>query len=157
MGYAFPENSTFEAGGRRSFLSGPFETGFGMLITPTCSLRSQPADAQVPYSHEVRTLVPILPFDDEKFVKAGILNADAIKQVRTHDSAINYMYLPALSGVMPEGLALLYMPLTMHHDVIDGNRVAQLSLEGARQLHRKLVRFYSGWEEGRDFFQPPMD
>jgi len=73
------------------------------------------------------------------------------------------MYLPPLEVedldfALPESVALLYMPVTLHHDLIDGNRVAQLAYRGAQQLHRKLVWFYSGWlEDDLDLFDPPMD
>ena len=45
----------------RRFLSGPFDVGFGMLITPTCSIRAQGA---VSYAHQVKTLVPVRPFEE---------------------------------------------------------------------------------------------
>ena len=77
-------------------------------------------------------------------------------------SLINYMYLPALEVreiefSMPESMALFYMPLTIHHDLIGENRVTQLAAAGAKQLQRKLVHFISSWLEERDFFDPPMD
>lgn len=62
------------------------------------------------------------------------------------------MYLPrleieSLEFSMPESVALLYMPVTLHHAIIDGNRVSQLAYRGAQQLQRKLVWFVSGWLE----------
>lgn len=42
---------------RRVFLSGPLDFGPAMLITPTCSMRSQTSGRA--YVHPVRTLVPL--------------------------------------------------------------------------------------------------
>ena len=68
--------------------------------------------------------------------------------------------LPAdeLGFSMPESVALLYMPVTLHHAFLDGQRLSQLAYRGAQQLQRKLVWFYSGWlEEDLESFDPPMD
>ena len=79
------------------------------------------------------------------------------------DHLINYMYLPPLDidkldFSMPESVALLYMPVTLHHAFLEGQRVSQLAYRGAQQLQRKLVWFYSGWlEDDLDVFDPPMD
>ncbi len=59
------------------------------------------------------------------------------------------MYLPPvevdeLEFSMPESVALLYMPVTLQHAFLEGQRVSQLSYRGAQQLQRKLVWFYSG-------------
>jgi hypothetical protein len=59
---------------------------------------------------------------------------------------------------MPESVALLYMPVTLHHAFLEGQRVSQLAYRGAQQLQRKLVWFFSGWlEHDLDVFDPPMD
>jgi hypothetical protein len=144
-------------GGRR-FLSGPLSFGPAMLTTPSCSLGAQ---GTAGYAHPVRTLVPILP--TAELVERGIAKETALPDLRRFDHLINYMYLPPLEleapeFAMPESVALLYMPVTVHHDLIDGNRVAQLGYRGAQQLQRKLVWFYSGWlEDDLDLFDPPMD
>ena len=73
------------------------------------------------------------------------------------------MYLPPLDVdelefSMPESMALLYMPVTLHHAFLEGQRVSQLAYRGAQHLQRKLVWFYSGWlEDDLDLFEPPMD
>jgi hypothetical protein len=146
-----------EERGARAFLSGPLEFGPAMLTTPTCSMRAQQTEG---YAHPVRTLLPVVPL--EHLVEAGVVREDAVGLVRKYDSLINYMYLPALElpqieFAMPESLALLYMSVTLHHDLIEGNRVTQLVTDGAKRLQRKLVWFVSGWLEPRDFFQPPLD
>lgn len=147
-----------ESGGNRRFLSGPLEFGPAMLITPSCSLGAQGGGG---YAHPVRTLVPVMPLAE--LVARGVVKESALGDLRRFDHLINYMYLPPL-GVdelgfsMPESVALLYMPVTLHHAFLEGQRVSQLAFRGAQQLQRKLVWFYSGWlEDDLDFFEPPTD
>ncbi len=147
-----------EGGSSRRFLSGPLEFGPAMLITPSCSLASQRAAG---YSHPVRTLVPVVPL--EALGERGVIKESAVGDLRRFDHLINYMYLPPLEiedleFSIPESVALLYMPVTLHHAFLEGNRVSQLAYRGAQQLQRKLVWFYSGWlEDDLDTFDPPMD
>jgi hypothetical protein len=146
------------SGGTRRFLSGPLEFGPAMLITPSCSLGAQ---GTAGYGHPVRTLVPVLPLAE--LVDRGVVKESALDDVRRFDHLINYMYLPPLDideleFSMPESVALLYMPVTLHHAFLEGQRVSQLAHRGAQQLQRKLVWFFSGWlEEDLDVFDPPMD
>jgi hypothetical protein len=147
-----------EGSGGRRFLSGPLEFGPAMLITPSCSLGAQGAAG---YGHPVRTLVPLTPV--EELVARGIVKETALADLRRFDHLINYMYVPPLEideleFSMPESVALLYMPVTLHHAFLEGQRVSQLAYRGAQQLQRKLVWFYSGWlEDDLDVFDPPMD
>jgi len=147
-----------EDAGRRRFLSGPLAFGPAMLITPSCSLVAQGAAG---YAHPVRTLVPVIPL--AHLVEGGIVKETALADLRRFDHLINYMYLPPLDVEelefsMPESVALLYMPVTLHHAFLEGQRVLQLAYRGAQQLQRKLVWFYSGWlEQDLDSFDPPMD
>ncbi len=147
-----------ESGGSRRFLSGPLEFGPAMLITPSCSLGAQGIAG---YGHPVRTLVPVLPLAE--LVDRGVVKESALDDVRRFDHLINYMYLPPLDVdklefSMPESVALLYMPVTLHHALLEGQRVSQLAHRGAQQLQRKLVWFYSGWlEDDLALFDPPMD
>jgi hypothetical protein len=144
-------------GGRR-FLSGPLRFGPAMLITPSRSLSAQGVAG---YSHPVRTLVPVIPL--EELVAGRIVKDTALPDLRSFDHLINYMYLPPLDiddldFSMRESVALLYMPVTLHHAFLEGNRLTQLAYRGAQQLQRKLVWFYSGWlEDDLDVFDPPMD
>lgn len=144
--------------GSRRFLSGPLEFGPAMLITPSCSLGAQGAEG---YGHPVRTLVPVIPLAE--LVERGVVKETALPDVRRFDHLINYMYLPPLEVdelefAMPESVALLYMPVTLHHAFLEGQRVSQLAYRGAQQLQRKLVWFYTGWlEDDLDVFEPPMD
>jgi hypothetical protein len=148
-----------EEGGRsRRFLSGPLEFGPAMLITPSCSLATQGAAG---YGHPVRTLVPVIPLAE--LVGRGVIKDAALGDLRRFDQLINYMYLPPLETEelefsMSESVALLYMPVTLHHAFLESNRVSQLAYRGTQQLQRKLVWFYSGWlEDDLDVFDPPMD
>ena len=146
-----------ESGRSRRFLSGPLEFGPAMLITPSCSLGAQGGG----YAHPVRTLVPVLPVAE--LVERGVVKEAALGDLRRFDHLINYMYLPPLEVdelefAMSESVALLYMPVTLHHAFLEGQRVSQLAYRGAQQLQRKLVWFYSGWlEDDLDLFDPPMD
>ncbi len=147
-----------EGGGSRRFLSGPLEFGPAMLITPSCSLGAQGAEG---YGHPVRTLVPLIPLSE--LLARAVVKETALADLRRFDHLINYMYLPPLKVEelefsMPESVALLYMPLTLHHAFLEGQRVSQLAYRGAQQLQRKLVWFYSGWlEDDLEVFDPPMD
>ena len=147
-----------EGGGGRRFLSGPLQFGPAMLITPSCSLTAQ---GTAGYAHPVRTLLPLIPL--ARLLEAGIVKETALADVRRYDHLINYMYLPPfdvaeLEFSIPESVALLYMPVTLHHAFLEGQRASQLAYRGAQQLQRKLVWFYSGWlEEDLDVFDPPMD
>jgi len=147
-----------EGGGSRRFLSGPLAFGPAMLVTPSCSFAAQ---GSAGYAHPVRTLVPVIPFD--QLLEGGIVKGTALADLRRYDHLINYMYLPPLDVdelefSMPESVALLYMPVTLHHAFLEGQRLSQLAYRGAQQLQRKLVWFYSGWlEDDLDVFNPPMD
>jgi hypothetical protein len=98
-----------------------------------------------------------------ELVDRGVVKETALADLRRFDHLINYMYLPPLDVdelefSMPESVALLYMPVTLHHAFLEGQRVSQFAYRGAQQLQRKLVWFYSGWLEGDlDVFDPPMD
>jgi hypothetical protein len=147
-----------EGGGGRRFVSGPLEFGPAMLTTPSCSLAAQ---GTVGYGHPVRTLVPVVPLAE--LLERGVIKETAVGDLRRFDHLINYMYLPpleieALEFSIPESMAFLYMPVTLHHAFLEGQRVSQLAYRGAQQLQRKLVWFYSGWlEDDLDVFDPPMD
>lgn len=147
-----------EGRGSRRFLSGPLEFGPAMLITPSCSLAVQRGAG---YSHPVRTLVPVLPL--EHLVGQGVIKETALDDLRRFEHLINYMYVSPLEVdelkfSMPESVVLLYMPVTLHHAFLEGQRVSRLVYRGTQQLQRKLVWFYSGWlEDDLDVFDPPMD
>jgi len=109
-----------------------------MLVIPTCSMRAQGAPDR--YAHPVRSLVPLRPF--EELVGAGLLDDSKAGLARKRDGLINYLYLRASEEFgLPETLALLYMPVTLHHEFLEANGSPQLAVEGACQLQSKLVCF----------------
>ena len=143
-----------DADAGRRFLSGPFETGPAILTTPTCSMRSQGGEAD--YAHPVRTLVPLRPV--EELLEAGILDSSKGGLAQKRDSLINYMFFPGDPSVgLVDSLALLYMPVTLHHEMVVANRVSQLTQDAACQLQKKLVWFSSSLLLERREFDPPMD
>lgn len=141
--------------GARQFLSGPFEIGHAMLLTPTCSMRAQQT-ANVAYAHPVRILAVVRPV--QELVDRGIFTADRLGILRKYDGLMNYMYLPESPPFdLPESVALPYMTVILHHNIIEGQRITQLTFEGAQQLQLKLVLFASGLPVDRNEFIPPMD
>jgi hypothetical protein len=110
----------------------------------------------VAYAHPVRVLAVIRPV--KELVDRGILTVDRVGLLRKYDGLMNYLYLPASLPInFPESVALLYMSVILHHDMIEGQRITQLAFEGAQQLQRKLVLFASGLPVDRNEFKPPMD
>jgi hypothetical protein len=59
------------------------------------------------------------------------------------DRLVNYFYLPATEQ-WAESAALLYLPITVHHDVIGQDRVAQLTGTAYWHLRVKLMVFVGG-------------
>lgn len=144
--------------GVRRFVSGPLQRSFAVLVTPTCSMRAQGAGGAFRYAHPVRTVVPLLPVS--RLMNDGVINASQRGLSASYDDLINYMWLPASTEIgMPDSLALLYMPITMHHDLLmdEAARVMQLTMEGSQQLHRKLAWYATGRRTERAVFNPPMD
>jgi hypothetical protein len=141
LGYPWPPDAIDHSAGERKFLSGPFEAGFGMLLTPTCSMIAQGKAGA--YAHPVRALSPVLPLVD--LVAHGVVKGGSLEDLRTHDHLINYFYLPAIEDAgMPESLALLYAAITVHHDYLEDHRIAQLSEEAAVHLKYKLCALDTG-------------
>lgn len=138
----------------RRFVSGPLDFGPAMLITPTCSLRSQTPGRD--YAHPVRTLVPLRPVTE--LIDLQILDPAKKGLAERRDSLINYMYLPPDAELgIEESVALLYMPVTVHHEMIADQRLAQLTRDAARQLQKKLAWHATSLLVDRADFDPPMD
>jgi hypothetical protein len=60
-----------------------------------------------------------------------MVKESALSDLRRFDHLINYVYLSALEDEeldfsMLESVALLYMPVTLHHAFLEGTRVLQL-------------------------------
>jgi len=141
--------------GVRIFLSGPFTTGLALLVTPSCSMTAQRAEPGT-YAHPVRTLVVIRAIDE--LVANEVFNDSKLGLIRSYDSLNNYMYLSENRELeIPESVALLYMPVTLHHEIIADQRVTQLTKVAAQQLQRKLAYFTTSMLIDREEFDPPMD
>jgi len=141
LGYPWPPNAVDHKHGSRKFFAGPFEPGFGLLLTPTCSMAAQGKPGF--YAHPNRALAPVLPL--ERLVNEGAIKTGARDDLRRYDHLVNYLYLPALETVgLPESAALLYAPITVHHDYLKDRRVAQLSRSAAIHLKRQLTSHFSG-------------
>lgn len=86
-----------------------------------------------------------------------MLAADAVSEANLGllraDRLVNYMYLPE-GPEWPESVALLYLPTTMHHDVIAADRAAQLSGAAFWQLRYKLMAFIGGFKVHPEEFGP---
>jgi len=140
LGYPWPPDAVGHDAGRRKFLSGPFSAGFGMLLSPTCSMIAQGATG---YAHPIRMIAPVLPLAE--LVERGAVKEQAVADLRIYDHMVSYFYLPAIeSGQMPESLALLYASITIHHDYLDERRIAQLAVPAAVHLKYKLTALYAG-------------
>lgn len=124
-------------------MAGPFEPGFGLLLTPTCSMHPQGEEFADRYAHPHRALAPIRPLDE--LVEHGAIKEAAVPQIRKYDQSVNYFYVPSIEEAgLPESLALLHAPIVVHHDYISDRRVAQLSVEAAVHLKRQLAAHVSG-------------
>jgi hypothetical protein len=140
LGYPWPPDAVDHDAGTRKFLSGPFEPGFGMLLSPTCSMVAQGAQG---YAHPARMIAPVLPLAE--LVEHHAVKEHAVADVRVYDHLVNYFYLPAIeSAGMPESLALLYTSITIHHDYLEQRRVTQLAQPAAVHLKYKLTALYAG-------------
>jgi hypothetical protein len=140
-----------DVGGK--FFPGPVG-GLCMLITPSCCMQAQ-GEQPGAYAHPVRAVVPVVGL--QALLDGGWVKKDAAPQLRRYDNLKNYMYLPPnVDFELEESVALLWMPMSLHHDQVDGLRVAQLANEAARQLQRKLQWFYTGVMDPRGDFEPEL-
>jgi hypothetical protein len=154
--YPFPlEDLVVEDPGARRFFAGPLDDSYGLLITPSCSMQAQRRPLGE-YAHPVRAIVPVVAL--AQLAADGTIASSALPHLRTYDNLINYMYLPASEAfAIPESVALLWLPVSLHHRQLDGLRVAQLARAGTQQLHRKLQWFYTGMADSRAEFDPLLD
>ena len=154
LGYPMPPEAFSHSAGSRKFLSGPFEPGFGLLLTPTCSMTAQ-GEAGA-YAHPVRTLAPVLPL--VRLVDDGAVKAGALDDLRRFDHLVNYLYLPAIDDAsMPESLALLYAAITIHHDYLEERRISQLAEPAAIHLKYKLTALFAGERFSHADFRDEVD
>lgn len=144
LGFPAPPDAVVMAEGERRFITGPFDAGHAMLVTPSCAMAAQGEDVEHgTYAHPARTLVPLRPV--EQLVEAGAIPERNLGLLRV-DRLVNYLYLPADEELgLVESAALLYLPITMHHDVIAEDRVAQLTGEAFWHLRVKLMAYSGGF------------
>lgn len=137
-----PPDAVVMAEGERRFVSGPFDASPAMLISPSCAIAAQGRSAPPgAYAHPPRTLVPVRPVDT--LLEAGAVPERNLGLLRA-DRLRNYLYVPA-GPAWPESAALLYLPVTVHHDVIVNDRVAQLTGTAFWHLRIKLMAFIGGF------------
>lgn len=149
LAYPWPPEAMSHEAGKRKYLSGPFDSGFGMLLSPTCSMIAQGEPGH--YAHPVRSLAPVLPL--AFLVETGAVKEGSVDDLRVYDHLVNYFYLPTIEqSQMPESLALLYAAVTIHHDYLVERRVAQLAAPAAIHLKYKLTAHYAGERFSHDDF-----
>jgi hypothetical protein len=135
-----PPDAVLRVEGERHFLSGPFAAGPAMLLSPSCTIAAQGGTPGA-YATPHRTLVPIRPV--RELIDDGAISEENLGNLRS-DRMRNYLYLPT-SSKFKESAALLYMPITVHHDVIADDRFAQLSGVAYWHLRVKLMAYAGGF------------
>lgn len=114
LGFAMPPDAVVMAEGERRFITGPFDAGHAILLSPSCAIAAQGPTAQAgSYAHPARILAPLRSI--EELMQAEAINEKNVAMLRA-DRLRNYLYLPE-GNSWPESAALLYMPITVHHDV----------------------------------------
>ncbi len=135
-----PPDAVLRVEGERRFLSGPFEAGPAMLLSPSCTIAAQGSSPGA-YAMPHRTLVPVRPV--RELLANSAISEENLGNLRS-DRMRNYIYLPP-SSKFGESAALLYMSITVHHDVIAKNRFAQLTGAAYWHLRVKLMAYAGGF------------
>lgn len=149
---AFPPDAVAVEDGNRFFISGPFDHGLAILVSPSCSFAAQGVESG--YSHPYRQMAPVITL--EHLVDQGAIKTTAVEQLREFDGLRNYLYLPGDSTFdIPESCALLYASAAIHSAYLtDDVRVAQLTSEAEVHLKRQLAAHSSGSLFSHDAFEP---
>jgi hypothetical protein len=154
--FPWPTDTVLVGEGDRVYVSGPFETTPAMLVTPTCTMAAQgKAVGSDDYAMATRALVPVRPLSE--LIERGALDPERHLDPMRADRMRPYFYLPENSsfGLAEESAALLYQPLSFHHDVVKDLRTAQLTGEGYWQLRRSLAFYAAGVRLNPDDLGPP--
>lgn len=152
FGFPSPPEAVALHDGERRFISGPFDVGPAMLITPTCNMAAQGGEGETAtYAHPVRTLCPIVPIS--RLRESGMVTEKNEGNFFA-DKLRHLFYLPPLREGEEESAALLYMSITVHHDVIAEERVAQLTGEAHRHLRIKLMAYQGSYLLDHDELGP---
>lgn len=148
----FPPDAIAVENGKRFFVSGPFEPGLAILLSPSCSFSAQGVPGA--YAHPFRQIAPIQ--DLESLVKAGAIKPAAVDQLRKYDHLRNYMYLPAHEGLgIPEACALIYAATAIHSEYLNESlRIAQLTPDAEVHMKRQLAAHASGSLFAHEEFDP---
>lgn len=143
FGFPSPPEAVALHDGERRFISGPFDVGPAMLITPTCNMAAQGGEGEpATYAHPIRTLCPIAPLST---LKQSEMITDKNEDSFRADKIRYLFYLPPFVGIEEESAALLYLAITVHHDVIAEERIAQLTGEAHRHLRIKLMAYHGSY------------
>jgi hypothetical protein len=142
LGFAAPPDAVVMAEGERRFITGPFDAGPAMLISPSCAIAAQGSRTKpTMYAHPARIMIPIRPVTE--LVENGVVTEQNLGLLRA-DRLVNYFYLPEI-GDQAEGAGLLYLPITVHHDVICDQRTSQLTGAAFWHLRVRLMHFYGSF------------
>lgn len=114
----------------------------GLLISPTCDMYDQ-LSAEPRPAHQFRVLVPILPLAAVADASETVSHNENL--IRSRDSIVPYMYLPALDGAFEEIVACLFRPSLVSDSFLaePPRRIGQMHPEGRRQLKIKLARYWA--------------
>ena len=154
LGFAAPPDAIVMAEGERRFITGPFDAGPAMLLSPSCAIAAQGKEAgEGEYAHPARIVAPIRPV--QQLLDAGAVTEQNVDMLRA-DRLRNYLYLPP-RGNSPERAALLYLPITVHHAVIAALRTEQLTGEAYWHLRVKLMAFFGSFLLDHGELGPPPD
>lgn len=108
LGFAAPPDAIVMAEGQRRFITGPFDAGPAMLLSPSCAIAAQGSGTRPGlYAHPARIMARIRPV--EELLQAQTVTEQNVNHLRA-DRLRNYFYLPA-DDQRPESAALLYMPI----------------------------------------------
>jgi hypothetical protein len=149
-----PADEPIGVGTRRVLETPFFMHAFGMLVSHSSGFMAQPPGTRG-YSHNVRSLVPLLPVT--MLEESGLIDDKTFHLLRKEDKLIHYMYLPPCAGVFEEErVAVLYRTSSVHQVILDGRRRCQLTEAATKHLQAKLVEASTGRWIDPEQFQPSM-
>ena len=145
-----PPDAIFMEGGDKHFVSGVLEIGVGLLLTPSFVTAGGVGGAT-----DMRTLAPVQTV--AQLQARGAFDEDGLALLRA-DRLRGYVHIPRQNGfVEAESAAVLSSPVSMHRDVIERFRLAQMSAEAHRHLRLKLMAYAAGYLADADDLGPPGD
>jgi hypothetical protein len=123
--------------------------GFGLLASPTCDMYDQ-LSAEPRPAHPFRVLVPVLPLAEVAGATGAVERN--LSLLRSRNTLVPYMYLPALAGAFEESVACLFRPSLVSDDFLRDppRRIAKMHPEARRQLKLKLARYWARVDVDRE-------